>query len=164
MTIIEILKNGEPVAPGEEGEVVITNLHSYAMPFIRYAQGDVAVLSPESPRCGRGLPLLERVLGRTDDFIVLKNGEKISPHPFYHCIDPVEGIRRWRIVQSSPNRITVEIEPEEAFHNATSLIVRGNLEELVKGQLDIDILPVDTISIDPSSKFRAVSSTVSVLH
>lgn len=160
MVIVEILKNGRCVSPGDKGEVVITNLHSYAMPFIRYQQGDVAVLSPQKSVCGRSLPLLERIEGRTDDFIILNNGEKISPHPFYHCICPVSGVRKWRIVQEKINRLCVEIEPGTDFGNDTVEIIRSNLLDLVKHHLNVDIVCTDKIPVNPSSKFRSVESRI----
>ena len=158
MLIVEVLKNGAPASSGEAGEVVLTNLHSYAMPFIRYRQEDVAALSIKQPVCGRNLPLLENIQGRTDDFIILKNGQKISPHPFYHCIDPVIGVRRWKIYQERIDKITVELETGKEFDNNNYQIVKNNLEKLVKGELEIEIIKVDSIPIDPSLKFRAVSS------
>jgi phenylacetate-CoA ligase len=156
--IIELLRNGNPVGPGEEGEVFITNLHSYAMPFIRYAQCDVAVLSPEQPRCGCGLPLLERVVGRTDDFVVLSDGTKISPHPLYHCIDHVGGVRSWRITQDSLESITVELELKQNMREHTCDAVEKNLAGLLGERIDINIKVVDAMPVDPSRKFRSVNS------
>jgi phenylacetate-CoA ligase len=158
--IVEILSNGEPVKPGEEGEVVITNLSSYAMPFIRYRQGDVAVLSPEAPVCGRGFSLLRGVQGRTDDYVVLRDGQRISPHPVYHCIDPVHGIRRWRVVQETIDRLTVELEPGEGFDGGTVDTVRSNLEKLTGGQIEVAVLRVRGIPVDPLVKFRSVTSRI----
>jgi len=61
---VEVVKEGKRADPGEKREVVITDLHNYGMPFIRYKNGDLAVLSKERCPCGRGLPLIERVEGR----------------------------------------------------------------------------------------------------
>lgn len=162
MVIVEVLKNGKPVSPGEEGEVVITNLHSDAMPFIRYKQEDVATLSLKRSVCGRGLPLLDHVCGRTDDFITLRNGRKLSPHPFYHSIDPLPGLRRWRIVQENVNKLVVEVEPKTGFSYDTKEILQKNLRRLVGNEIEIDVILTEFIKIDPSSKFRAVSSKIGV--
>jgi phenylacetate-CoA ligase len=158
MVIVEVLKNEKSVVPGEEGEVVITNLHSFAMPFIRYRQEDVVTLSSKTPQCGRVFPLLENIVGRLDDFIITNTGEKISPTPFYHSIDPVRGVKRWKIVQESVNKITVKIEPGIGFDNQTIQTISKNLHRLVKDKFRIDISVVDLILINPSAKFRAVSS------
>ncbi len=160
MVVVEILNEGEPVAPDQEGEVVITNLSSYAMPFIRYRQGDAAVLSADAPTCGRGFSLLKGIQGRTADYVVLRGGEKISPHPVYHCIDPVRGIRRWRVIQETIDRMTVELEPGEGFQVSTCDTVRGNLEELTKGQIEVAVVQVREIPVDPLVKFRSVTSRI----
>lgn len=162
MVIVEILKDGRPVSSGEEGEVVITNLRSYAMPFIRYKQDDVVMVSSKKPVCGRKFPLIERIQGRTDDFIVLKNGRKLSPHPFYHSIDPVLGIKRWRIIQENIYTLTVEIEPALGFDEKAQRSIKQNLRKLVGDEMTINILLVDSISISPSLKFRAVSSRLGI--
>jgi phenylacetate-CoA ligase len=158
MVILEILKDGEPALPEEEGEVVITNLHSYAMPFIRYRQDDVGCFSQKKSRCGRVFPLLQSVLGRVDDFIFLKNGQKISPHTLYHCIDPIPEVRRWRITQEEMGRITLEIEPLRQFSEVTQKQIKNNIKNLAGQALEVDVIPVDSIPINHSSKFRAVIS------
>jgi len=158
--IVEFLKEGLPVPPGENGEIVITNLHSYVMPFIRYSLGDVGSLSSRPVRCGRGLPLLERIEGRFDDFIRLETGEKMSPHPFYHCIDPVPGIRRWQIIQRRARTITVTLEPGKDFSEETTRRIEANLGDLLKGRLEVEIRIVDSLPVSPSAKFRAVRSEI----
>jgi len=158
MVIVEILENGKPVSPGQEGEVVITNLHSYAMPFIRYKQEDVVVLSKKKPVCGRSFPLLEHIMGRTEDFIILRNGRKIPPQPFYHAIKTVTGVRKWRIVQESIDKLTVRIEPQRDFDRYSRQMIESNLNKLLKDEIKIEIFLVDSIPRDPSLKFRTVSS------
>jgi phenylacetate-CoA ligase len=161
MVKVEILKEGQPVAPGERGEVVITNLHSYAMPFIRYRLGDMATLSSRTPECGCSFPLLERIDGRIDDFVVLPNGKRISPHPIYHCIDPVPGIKRWKVVQESSGCLAVEIEPKHSFDETSRMEVQRNLKTLLEGQVAVEIKVVDSIDVEPLQKFHAVTSKVS---
>jgi len=158
MVIVEALNKGERVRPGQHGEAVITNLHSYAMPFIRYKQEDIITLSRKEPVCGTNFPLLERIDGRMDDFIILKNGTKLSPHPFYHSIDPVPGVNKWRIVQDRGGQISVELETAPNFDTAGLQTIKNNLNQLVKGELEIRIIPRDSLPIDPSTKFRTVSS------
>lgn len=160
MVILEVLKKGKSAVPGESGEVVITNLQSFAMPFIRYRQDDVVTVSPNSPQCGRNFPLIKSIAGRLDDFIVTQSGECMSPTPFYHSIDPVPGVKRWKLVQESADNITLKIEPGTGFDRSTVQMINRNLERLVKGEFKIDISVVDSIPIDPSTKFRAVSSKI----
>ena len=69
---------GRPCAPGEVGRVLVTPLHNLAMPLIRYDIGDAVELGPPCP-CGRGLPVLRRILGRTQNMLVLPSGERRWP-------------------------------------------------------------------------------------
>lgn len=160
MTVVEVLKNERPAEPGEDGEIVITNLHSFAMPFIRYRQEDMGQLSPKKISCGRSFPLLERIQGRIDDYITLKSGRKVSPHPFYHCLDPVPGIRRWQIVQKRLDQIQILIEGGPDFSADSHSRIRENVLDLVHNELEIKIVVLDSLDVDPSRKFRSVSSQV----
>ncbi len=76
---VEVLgAEGQPCAPGETGRVVVTPLHNFAMPFIRYDIGDYAEVG--SPcACGRGLPVLRRILGRRQNMLIMPSGEKRWP-------------------------------------------------------------------------------------
>ena len=68
--ITEILRpDGSPAAPGEMGEIVLTGLINYAMPLIRYRVGDTARASSEKCPCGRGMPVIQEIGGRLDDFV-----------------------------------------------------------------------------------------------
>jgi phenylacetate-CoA ligase len=159
MVIVEVLNQGKPVAPGETGEVVITNLQSYAMPFIRYKQEDQVTLSGQEPRCGRGLELLDSIHGRTDDFITLQNGQRISPQPFLYLMEKISGIRQWRAIQEKMNELNVEIEPSELSHESLTLI-KESLKGLLGSEMNIHFILVDSIKVDPPSKFRFVSSKI----
>ncbi len=156
--IIEVLKDGKPVSPGCEGEVVITNLYSKAMPFIRYRQGDMVVLSEKKPVCGRGLPLIEKINGRKDDYIVLKNGRKIPPQAIYSVFIPVDGIRRWRVIQNDMKKIVVEIEPAKNFQKRSIKTLKDEMAFLTNSEIETEVKVVASILVDPAKKYRAVSS------
>jgi phenylacetate-CoA ligase len=68
---LEVLKDGQPAKPGETGEVVITDLNNYCLPFIRYRIGDLAVAVDPAVTCacGRGLPLVGKIEGRVQSII-----------------------------------------------------------------------------------------------
>lgn len=158
--IIEILKDGRPVSPGEEGEVVITNLHLSAMPFIRYRQGDCVVLSEKQPVCGVNLPLIEKINGRKDDYIVLKSGRKIPPQPVYHVMIPVSGVKQWRIIQENIDKLVVEIEPYPEFNTRSEEVLREEILKLLQEPIKIEVRKVDSIPVDPTKKFKPVNSKV----
>jgi phenylacetate-CoA ligase len=160
MVIVEVLKDGRPAQPGEQGEVVITNLHSRAMPFIRYRQGDVVTVSASPCRCGSPFPLIARIEGRIDDFLVLNDGRRMSPHPFYHCVDPVPGIKRWRIVQETAGAMRLELAVAEGFREAGLKMIAADLTALTQGRMAVDVAIVGDIPVAPGRKFRTISSGV----
>jgi phenylacetate-CoA ligase len=158
LVVVEILKEGRPAAPGESGEVVVTNLHSHALPFIRFRQGDFAVLSEREPVCGVSLPLLERIEGRILDALVLPGRGRISPHLVFHLLDPLPGLARWRIIQVDPMRLRVECEPGGAEPSELRARVEAGLRHLVPSEVSLDIVILDRIPVPPGQKFRPVVS------
>ena len=76
---VEVLdEQGQPCREGENGQVVITDLHNFAMPLIRYALHDWAEVGPTCP-CGRGLPTLRRVVGRIRNMAISPEGKSYRP-------------------------------------------------------------------------------------
>lgn len=90
--LVEILDDaGQPCSPGETGRVVITTLHNFAMPLIRYELGDYAEVG-EPCNCGRGLPVLTRIHGRRRNMIVLPDGRRhwpSMPAAMWHSVAPI---------------------------------------------------------------------------
>ena len=73
--IVETVRpDGIPAAAGEAGEIVVTHMATVDFPFVRYCTGDMGVLSDEPCACGRSLPVLKEVQGRTTDFVVARDG------------------------------------------------------------------------------------------
>jgi len=117
--LVEILDEaGRPCAPGETGRVVLTPLHNFAMPLIRYELGDYAEAG-EPCDCGRGLPVLRRIHGRRRNMIVLPDGRRhwpSFPAEMWREVAPVE---QFRLVQRQPDEIEAqyvmarELTPEE---------------------------------------------------
>lgn len=93
--LLEICRDGVPVAEGETGEVVITSLHSRAMPIIRYAMGDLAVAGPTPCPCGSPFSTIRKLQGRTIDFLQLSNGREL--HPFEVLNEIVTGSDDWLV-------------------------------------------------------------------
>jgi phenylacetate-CoA ligase len=113
--VVEVVGgDGRPVGEGQEGEILVTNLWNYTMPFVRYRIGDVAIRGEAGCDCGRPYPKLERVLGRTESRIVRPAGGVVLPEFFIHLIG-VEynsgAIRKFQVVQEAVDRIVVRIVP-----------------------------------------------------
>jgi phenylacetate-CoA ligase len=98
---LEIIgSNGKPKKSGS-GEVVLTSLHNCAMPLLRYKIGDLGSFGQECP-CGRGLPVLKTLEGRSNDFITLPSGKKRTPVSF-DIMYGISGIMAYQLIQEKPN-------------------------------------------------------------
>jgi phenylacetate-CoA ligase len=160
MVILEVLKDGKPAYPGQEGEVVITNLHSYAMPFIRYRLMDLVVLSEKEPICGRPFPLLKSIEGRTTDIVTLPSGRRISPHAFTNALNSIPGIAQWRVVQEKIDFLTIKIIPQWEFNQSEITAIEENIRKIVGADAKISISLVNRMKQDTSCKIIMVSSKV----
>ena len=158
--ISEILdENGLPVAPGQAGEVVVTSFLNPVMPLIRYRLGDLAVRGPDTPcACGRAMPRVERIVGRTDDILF------IPGRGYVGRLDPVfkgvSNIVEAQIVQESLNTLSVLLVPAEGFSESTERLLRDNIVKKVGDQITLAIHKVDRVPRGPNGKFRAVISKV----
>lgn len=108
--ILEVLDaGGQPCKAGEVGRIVVTVLHNLATPLIRYEIGDLGALGPPCP-CGRGLPVLEKVIGRTRHMVRLPGGERFWPLTGYRAYRGIHpGIRQYQVVQESLEGILVRL-------------------------------------------------------
>ena len=159
--IVEIVdSNGNAVPHGMAGEVVITHLATSEFPFIRYRTGDVAVLSEKSCACGRGLPLLEEIQGRTTDFVIAADGTIMHGLAVVYPIRDIPGIASFKVIQETLERVTVQIVPgDKCDANVEALIVDGIKARLGKS-VDVIVQRVANIPCEKSGKFRYVQSLV----
>ena len=159
-------ENGEEVSPGERGEIVCTSLFNYAMPFIRYAVGDIGVSSDEICSCGRKLPLMRTVEGRKDSLIVLPNGRVLTPRSFTIAMNMFKYYRhidQFRVIQQKQDyleflivlkdvSVDEDVIEKELFAHLRSTF---NLD-----QIRFEVKFVDGIPLDKSGKFMAVVSKI----
>jgi phenylacetate-CoA ligase len=107
--LLEILDSDfNPVSPGETGEVVITDLDNYGMPFIRYRIGDMGSLSDIPCSCGRNLRLLKNVEGRTMDIIRAPNGNCLGGTFWTFLFKSKPGIKAFQVIQEKIDEINVK--------------------------------------------------------
>lgn len=106
--LVEVLDEANrPCPPGTVGRVVVTPLHAVAMPLIRYELGDRAELGPPCA-CGRGLPVLRRIVGRTYETIVMKDGTRRFMGIGYG-LAKLTAIREFQLAQIEPGAIEVRL-------------------------------------------------------
>ncbi len=159
--------DGKAVAPGERGEILYTSLFNYAQPLIRYAVGDVGVpIEGECP-CGRKLPLMKIVEGRSDSFLVLPDGRKLSPMTFWTLMRLfrfTDHIFKFKFIQKQFEVIEVHVKRKDTSIKEDYL--KKKLLEHIGKCLHIgetaftvfDVQFVEEIPLDKSGKLRSVVS------
>lgn len=160
--VMEFVRNGRQVPAGERGEIIYTTLYNYAMPLIRYAIGDIGVSSGRKCPCGRGLPLIESVEGRTDAFVQLPNGRIFSPIIWTILLRPFSDIAQFRVNQEKIEKIKIQVEPRSDFTQDTINHIIRDIRHVLGDEVHIEIEPVDEIPRDKSGKVRSVISKVKI--
>jgi phenylacetate-CoA ligase len=159
--VVETVRDSKPAEPGERGEVIVTNLHSYAMPFIRYRIGDIGIMSDQECACGVETPMMFAIEGRDEDFITLNDGRKISPMMITGTLDHVPGIRQFRVIQESMEEIIVLLAKGEGFMTETLQRAETGLRRILDAGINIKCHVLDDIPRESNGKVRAVISKVS---
>jgi len=160
--VVECMNDGRHAQPGESGELIVTNLYSYAMPFIRYSVGDRGILSDKMCSCGRNLPLMQAIEGRSVDFIVLEDGTRISPYLVTCAIEDIPGIMRYQIIQESQKELTVNFIKSDGFSSETLNQIQTQCKGVVGDDVTIKPVVVESLAHDNSGKFRVVISKLAV--
>ena len=161
--IVEIVDSeGNTVPPDVSGEVVVTHLATGEFPFIRYRTGDVAVLDDATCECGRGLPLLKEIQGRTTDFIVAQNGTVMHGLALIYILRDIPTIREFQIVQESLDEITVKLVVADEYEETDNLKIIEGFKKRLGDKVGVNLLKVEKISAEKSGKFRYVKSNVNI--
>ena len=155
--LVEIVDEaGLPVEAGQSGSVVITDLFNYAMPFIRYVTGDQAIAGYEACACGRGLPLLRSVQGRTLDVLTTKSGRKIPGELFPHLIKDFPSIRRFQVEQRTLEEIILRLESHSGQISSDIEQIEMAVRAVIGDTTRLSIESVDRIPLTGAGKLRVV--------
>jgi phenylacetate-CoA ligase len=158
---VEILREDDtPAAPGESGTLVVSDLHNYGMPFIRYRLGDLAVASDAVCPCGRGLPLLQKVVGRTLDMIKMADGRTVPGEFFPHLLKEVKGIKQWQAVQNSLTQIDLKIVKDEHFTDEIFAEIKAGVAKMFGDAMHFQYIFVDRIPLTKAGKLRVMVSNL----
>jgi phenylacetate-CoA ligase len=160
---VEILdRDGRPTAPGQIGEVVVTPMHNFAMPLIRYEIGDQAEVG-EACSCGRNLPVIKRILGRHQDMVTLPNGEKrwtlLSTGNIESFLQ-IAPIRQYQFVQKDLQTFEVRLVVERGLSNGEKTKIRDWIRDKLNHPFDVAFSFVDDIPRTKSGKYRDFISEV----
>ncbi|MFT5728840.1 MAG: phenylacetate-CoA ligase [Desulforhopalus sp.] len=153
--VIEFIKDdGTTAQTGETGNIVVTDLMNYAMPFIRYKVEDVGVPMDTMCPCGRGLPLMGRVTGRVADFLMSKNGDRVAGISLIeNTLTEMAGIDQMQIVQNSIDDMILNVVPGKSFNEQVQLKLVQYFRKVFP-DTTVTVNKVEKILPEPSGKFR----------
>ena len=155
VVLVEVLGAGNaPCRPGEIGKVVVTPLHNFAMPLLRYEIGDEAQVA-EPCACGRGLPALTRVVGRAEDYFLLANGERRRADISHYRLSAISAIREFRLVQRSYTQVVLQIVVSRPLTTDETAVVAGVVEKASGGLFETAIEEVPELDRTAAGKLRA---------
>ena len=149
--------DGNQVAEGENGHIVATDLFNYAMPFIRYDTGDMGVYSTEECSCGRKLPLMKKILGRTTDILRFKTGAVLSGPSLVHVMKDFD-VKQYQIVQEKDDSLLVKLIKGKTFVDKDAEQLYKILRNSAGKAVEIKIEFVESIPTTPSGKWKFVIS------
>ena len=159
--ILEIIDEDlVPVRPLQMGEIVITDLDNYGMPLIRYRIGDRATISDKECSCGRGLPLLHSVEGRSLDVVRAPNGNALGGTFWTLLFRSRSGIRAFQVVQEEKNGIVVNFVSDEHQNNLELDYFSKKIMEQCGEDFLVKFNRVDSIEKTTSGKTRFVISNL----
>lgn len=159
--VVELIhRSGRPAEEGETGEIVVTDLSNYYMPFIRYRTGDLAVRTARMCSCGRGMPLLQSVEGRAFDVIVTGEGKAVGGFFWTHLSRSVPGIRSFQIEQDDPGRATFRIVPGPDWKDAYIEALEKELRATCGEGFVVDFRIVEDIPLTRSGKSKFIISDI----
>jgi phenylacetate-CoA ligase len=153
--IVEVLRDGQPVAPGEMGEIVITDLNNTCLPFIRYRIGDLGVaVDPDFQcPCGRGLPMLGSIEGRVQSIIQGTDGRFLPGSFFSHYLKEFDhAIQKFQVVQERPNAITFNVVKGGRYSDDVLEQVLATFRHHLGEEIEIATVFVDNIELVRTGK------------
>jgi len=152
--ILEVLdENNNPCKAGDIGRVVITTLHNFATPLIRYEIGDYAMVGAPCP-CGRGLPVLSKIMGRERNLVTLPNGEK----RWVWVGDDIYGgnlpITKFQMIQHTVEDIEIKLVCDPILDKAQESLLFEKLIETMSYSFNFRLNYVDDIPRSKGGKFE----------
>ncbi len=159
--LLEIVdENGNKVNAGESGRIILTTLDNYIMPLIRYQIGDYGIASDTVCSCGRTLPCLQSILGRSIDLFRLKNGKILSPWEIVVRIKYNSAIKQFQIIQNAYDRFVFRYKPQDGADSFDKNVIRRCFTDVIRYPVDVEFQKAEKIDRLPSGKFRTAISNI----
>ncbi len=157
--VVEIVgPQGQPVPVGTAGEIVVTHLATSEFPFVRYRTGDIGVLDDRLCPCGRGLPLLRDLQGRSTDFVVAADGTVMHGLALIYILRDLPGIEGFKVTQETRTLTRVEIVPDARFDAGILPLIEAGFRQRLGAEVEVRVSTVDAIAPERSGKYRYIVS------
>ncbi len=159
--IVEIIDSeGKVLPPGQSGEIVITHLATKDFPFIRYRTGDIGILDENVCSCGRGLPLLKEIQGRTTDFVVARDGTIMHGLALIYILRDLPGVKAFKIIQENLDWTRVLLATDREFDEQNCVKIITGFKQRLGQSVKVEIERMTDIPKETSGKFRYIVSKV----
>lgn len=142
-------------AGGEPSDILITDLHNHGTVFLRYAIGDYGVVSSKACPCGRGLPVLESVLGRTADTITLPGGRTISGIFFRHVLKDIPELVEFQVTQPRPDHVVVSAVLASPLSEQSRALFDSEMRRILQAN-SFELRPTESVTLSQSGKKRTI--------
>ncbi|MGC1870123.1 MAG: hypothetical protein WA700_04125 [Acidobacteriaceae bacterium] len=150
----------DPTLPAGMGRVLVTDLLNRSMPLIRYEIGDLASLDSEMRcPCGRSLPLIGNIQGRTSDFLRLPSGRMIAGPSLALLAADMNDVRQVQFIQADPAHVTLKVVAGNGYCQRTEQELRRRMQPYLEQESSLTIVTADSIPSEPSGKYRFVKTT-----
>jgi phenylacetate-CoA ligase len=156
--LCEIINGDAPVTTGEVGEIVLTDLRNRAMPLIRYRIKDRGRMIDKKCSCGRTFSLMQPVAGRASEYILLPDGQQVSPYLFTTSIERCKGLLQYQFVQTAQRDLVVKVILDEGAGPEIVFKIEAIVKSITKGSMNIKVEQAQKISVEENGKFKVVKS------
>jgi len=157
--VVEIVNEAGQVQPaGVAGEIVVTHLATNDFPFIRYRTGDIGILGATPCNCGRCLPLLQDIQGRSTDFVVAADGTVMHGLSLIYILRDLPGVKSFKVVQESRALTRVLLVTDDSYAPESTAKIVSGFKQRLGAEVTVAVETVDNIPAEKSGKFRYIIS------
>ena len=157
--VVEIVgESGEVLPVGARGELVVTHMSTSEFPFVRYRTGDVGSLSAHTCSCGRGLPILAEIEGRSTDFVTAADGTVLHGLALIYVLRELPEVKEFKIIQETRARVTVQLVESADERKQLEKTVTQQFQQRLGDAVNINFDYVSRVEREASGKFRYVVS------
>jgi phenylacetate-CoA ligase len=152
-----VVEVDQPDAEGV-GDLLVTNLDGFGMPFIRYRIGDRGALTEAPCPCGLPLPRLRQLQGRANDFLIGRDGRMIHSSTANYVLREIPALRQYQLRQRADRHFDLYMVLHRPLTDDERTRIRSGLQQVIDEPLEVNLIEQEHIAPEPSGKYRWVIS------